>query len=201
MPDQNQPPSSQHQPVRQYSRAQKVWKVFLAYLTSMLFAFTGGNMTLPLLQRQLDEKYGLMHKDQVLELFVLGQAMPGVISLNAGILIGRVIAGWPAAFAAVAGCVLPAFFGMLLITFCYTLLSGLTFITGFVEGIRAASVAIILQTGVIILGKSKKIFYYLLAAAAFACTFFGGWNIVVVVILSGFAGVAREIVQSKKQVP
>ncbi|MEL7608684.1 MAG: chromate transporter [Bacillota bacterium] len=201
MPDRNQKPFCKYPPVEQRSCAQKVRQIFFAYVASMLFAFTGGNMTLPLLQRQLDDKYGLMHKDRVLEFNALGQTLPGVISLNVGILIGRSIAGWPGAFAAAAGCVLPAFFGMLIITFSYTLLSRLTFITGFIDGIRAASVAIILQTGILVLGMKKNAFYYLLAAAAFACTLFLGWNIVVVVLLCGFAGVVREIVKSKKQVP
>ncbi|MDL2327304.1 chromate transporter [Ruminococcaceae bacterium OttesenSCG-928-A11] len=183
------------------SRAKKVRQIFLAYLTSMLFAFTGGNMTLPLLQQQLDDKYKLLSRDKVLELFALGQALPGVISLNGGILIGRTIAGWPGAFAAVAGCVVPAFAGMMIITFGYVLLSGLSVVAGFIGGIRAASVAIILQTSVTILGKTKGMFYALLAAAAFLCVFFLGWNIAIVVIACGFAGVVREFAQSGRAAP
>lgn len=179
------------------SRMRKAWQVFLAYFSSMLFAFTGGAMTLPLLQQQLAEKYRLLSGERVLELFALGQVLPGVVSLNAGLLIGREIAGWPGAIAAAAGCVLPAFFGMLLIALSYTVLSGLRFVAGFIEGVRAASVAIILQTVLAILGKQPHAFFYLLAALAFAGAFILKWNVVLVVIVCGLAGVVREVILCK----
>ena len=72
MPEHKQPVPEQQTPVDNRSKGRKVWCVFLAYLTSMLFAFTGGNMTLPLLQQQLDDKYHLLSRDKVLELFALG---------------------------------------------------------------------------------------------------------------------------------
>lgn len=179
------------------SRTRKAWQIFLAYLSSMLFAFTGGSMTLPLLQQQLTDKYSLISRERVLELFSLGQVLPGVISVNAGILIGRDIAGWPGAIAAMAGCVLPAFFGMLLITLSYTFLNQLSFISGFIDGIRAASVAIILQTGITILKKPANYFPWSLAAFAFVATVFLGWNVVLVVIGCGLVGVIREFIQGK----
>lgn len=190
-----EPVSKMLQPER--SRLRKAWHVFLAYVSAMLFAFTGGSMTLPLLQQQLTDKYGLISRERVLELFSLGQVLPGVISVNAGILIGRDIAGWPGAIAAMAGCVLPAFFGMLLITLSYTVLSRLRFIAGFIDGIRAASVAIILQTGIAILRKPPNYFPWLLAAVAFVATVFLGWNIIFVIVGCGLAGVVREIIQGK----
>ena len=90
---------------------------------------------------------------------------------------------------------------MLVITFSYMLLSGLTFVAGFIDGFRPASVAVILQTGVAILGQSKGLFHYLLAAAAFLCVFFLGWNIAMVVIVCGFSGVAREFARSRRPAP
>ncbi len=175
---------------REKSKAQKTREVFLAYIKTMLFAFTGGSMTLPLLQQQLSDKYGLLSREKVLENQALGQALPGVISLNAGILNGRAICGWPGAFVAVLGCVLPAFFGMLLITFAYGFLSGLSFIGGAIAGIRAVSVAIILSAG-ITAARGRGAFGLMLAAAAFATTFFLGWNIILVMIGCGLVGVAR----------
>ena len=187
-------------PAHERTRAQKVWQIFYAYISVMLFAFTGGNMTLPLLQQQLDNKYGLMDRDKVLELFVLGQSLPGVIALNGGILIGRAIAGWPGALAAVAGCVIPAFGGMMLITLSYAVLSGLTFIAGFIDGIRAASVAIILHTGATILKKTAGAFGWALALFSFVATLFFKWNVVAVVVGCGCAGVVREWLLARRQV-
>ena len=173
------------------SRKQKAKEVFISYIKSMLFAFTGGNVTLPLLQQQLADKYGLMTRDEVLENHALGMALPGVISLNIGILNGRQIAGWLGVFAAVAGILAPAFFGMLLITLSYSLLSALPFIASFIGGIRVASVAIILTNAIAIIGKNKTLFALILVALSFVTTCFLKWNIVIVILLCGMAGVLR----------
>lgn len=178
-------------PKTQKTKPQRVWQLFLAYLKSMLFAFTGGSMTLPLLQQQLSDRYGLMSREEVLENFALGQALPGVISLNTGILIGRAVAGWAGAFAAMAGCLLPAFFGMLFITFSYGFLEGLSWVSGVIGGIRAAGVAVILSNAVVILGANRGLFPWLLAAAALFTTLVLGWNILLVVLLCGGAGAVR----------
>ncbi|NLW78205.1 MAG: chromate transporter [Ruminococcaceae bacterium] len=174
------------------SRARKTRELLYAYLKTMAFAFTGGSATLPLLIQQLTEKYKLIDRDKLIEYFALGQALPGVISLNAGILIGREVAGWPGALAAIAGCVLPAFFGMLLITLTYTFISGWGFISGVIGGIRAASIALILYNAILIMGMSKNVFYVVLALLAFVCVFFLGWNVIIVILLCGAAGVLRR---------
>lgn len=184
---------------REKSKARKVWEIFLAYIKAMAFAFTGGYMALPLLQQQLGDRYKLMSRDKVLENYVLGQVIPGVISLNSGILIGRQIAGWAGALAAVAGCVLPAFFGMLVLALSYSFVAGIPAITGAIGGIRAASIAIILTNAVGILKDAKTAFYACIAIAAFVTTFFFGWNIVLVIILCGLCGVARVWWQGRRE--
>ena len=174
------------------SNRRKVWEIFLAYIQSMLFAFTGGNITLPLLQQLIGDRYKLASRERVFELFALGQATPGVISLNVGIMLGREIAGWPGALAAVAGCVLPAFVGMLVITATYTYISRLAFVQSIIGGIRAASVAIILQTGIVILSAQKRAFSFFLAACAFVAVFILEYNVILIVLLCGLAGAMRE---------
>ncbi len=177
----------------------RVWQIFKAYITSMIFAFTGGLMTLPLLQQQLADKYELTTRDKVLEYFALSQTIPGVISLSNAILIGREIAGWAGAFAAMAGCLLPAFFGMLLITITYSFISEIKWVYGIINGIRAASVAVIFSNALILIGDNKTAFGLTVALIAFVTTFFFGWNILLVVILCGFASVIRQLFLQRAQ--
>ena len=179
------------------SKKQKVWEVFLAYLRSMLFAFTGGSMTLPLLQNELDNRYHLMDKDKVLEYFAIGQALPGAISLNVGILIGRDIAGWPGAFAAAAGVVFPAFFGMLFIVFSYSFLSRFPFINGFIAGVRAASVAIIFSNAISIIQTSKNNASYILIVFSLFVTLVLKWSMLATIFICGFTGVIMVWVKKK----
>ncbi len=181
------------------SKARILWEIFFSYLKSMLFAFTGGNVTLPLLQQQLGDRYHLIEKDQVLEYFALGHTLPGVISLNSGIMIGRHIAGWPGAIAAAAGTILPALCGMLFIAFSYGFVSGFPAVQGAINGIRAASIAIILYNAILIIGTAKGAFSILLAVVACFTTLVLGWNIVLVVLLCGLAGVVRVALLKRKE--
>lgn len=179
-------------------RRQICWEIFKAYMKAMAFAFTGGNVTLPILQQQLDDKYHLISRDDVLENYALGSSLPGVLSLNTGILIGRRLAGWPGAIAAAAGNILPAFFGMLIIAFSYSILSEIPIISGAISGIRAASVGIILTNAIAICGKAKGAFAICLVALAFITTLFLKWNIVVVILLCGAAGTIRALTLAKR---
>lgn len=179
------------------SRNQKVREIFAAYFFSMLFAFTGGYATLSLLQQQLDDKYHLISREKALELFALGQALPGVLSLNAGIMTGRYIAGWPGGIAAAAAIILPAFLGMLFISLSYKWVSGIRYVQGAIEGIRSASVALILTNAASIIGLAKRPFEWILVIFAFIATMFFGWNILFVILLCGVAGVARVAWQRK----
>ena len=179
------------------TNAQKAKELFFAYFTSMLFAFTGGNVVLPLIQEKLADKYNLLSREKTLEYFALAQSLPGVISISASILIGRDVAGWLGAFAAVAGSVVPAFFGMLFITLSYTVLSQLQFIYSAIGGIRAASVAIILVNAFEIAGGAKTTGDWLIVAFALIATLVLGWNILLVVLLCGGIGALR-LVRKKK---
>lgn len=177
-----------------------MWEIFSVYFKSMLFAFTGGSVTLPILQQQLDDKYHLIDKDKVLEYFAVGQAIPGVISLNAGIMIGRDICGWPGAFAAFFGIALPAFFGMLIVTLAYSLINELDWIKGTINGIRAASIAIIMSNGINIAKKSKYKWEFTLMAFSFLAVIILDWSILTVILLSGFIGIVRVLYRKYKGV-
>lgn len=185
-------------PAPEKSRARKAWQIFLSYIKSMLFAFTGGSVTLPLLQQQLADKYGLISREQTVSYFALAQTIPGVISVNMGVLCGMHIAGPLGAVAAVAGTLLPAFFGMLLITLSYSALSAIPVITGVIGGIRAASVAIILLNAITIMEGAKDPFHWVLVAGAFFTTLVLGWNILLVILGCGILGVLRTARAARK---
>lgn len=170
-----------------------MYEIFIVYFKAMLFAFTGGHVTLPIIQQEFDEKYKLIDKDKVLEYFAIGQAIPGVISLNAGIMIGRDICGWPGAFAAALGIVLPAFLGMLLVTTAYTFINEINWIKGAIKGIRAASIAIIMYNAFLIAKKGKHKWEFTLMTFSFFAVLGLKLSVLSVIIISGFIGIMRAL--------
>lgn len=178
---------------------QIMWQIFTVYFKAMLFAFTGGNVTLPILQEQLDDKYNLINKDTLLEYFAIGQALPGVISLNSGIMIGRHICGWPGAIAAALGTILPAFFSMLLVTLTYSYINDLQWINGAINGIRAASIAIIMYNSITIAKKGKHKWEFTLMILSFIVVLIFNWSILTVILLSGLIGVLLVLINKYRR--
>lgn len=179
------------------TNARKSWELFITYFTSMLFAFTGGNVTWALVQDKLADKYHLMDKEKSLEYYALGQSLPGVLSLNAAILIGRDVAGWPGALAASLGNIVPAFFGMLIIALSYTSLSKMQFISSAISGIRAASIAIILVNAIDITGRAKSATDWMIVVFALLSTLVLKWNILIVILICGFFGAVQTAIKQK----
>ena len=172
----------------------------MTYFSAMLFAFTGGNMTWPLVQQKLEYKYKLMDREKSLEYFALGQSLPGILSLNTAILIGREVAGWAGGIAAAMGNIVPAFFGMLIMAVSYTAVSRLEIINSLIGGIRAASIAVIFVNALATMQRAKSKADILLVAFALAATLLLGWNILLVVGICGVLGVVKHaVIKYRKQ--
>lgn len=185
---------------KKYTTMQKAWIIFKVYFKSMIFAFTGGSVTMPIIRQQLGEHYGLLDEDEILELFALGQALPGTISINTGVLIGRTIAGFPGAIAATLGSVLPAFVGMLFIAITYNYISKYTWIQKFINGVRAASVAVIFFNAIEILKTVKYKWEIIIAVFSFIALVFFHIHILVVVLVSGLLGIILTLVKKRRSV-
>lgn len=182
------------------SKKQKCRELFMTYFSAMLFAFTGGNMTWPLVQQKLEYKYKLMDREKSLEYFALGQSLPGILSLNTAILIGREVAGWAGGIAAAMGNIVPAFFGMLIMAVSYTAVSRLEIINSLIGGIRAASIAVIFVNALATMQRAKSKADILLVAFALAATLLLGWNILLVVGICGVLGVVKHaVIKYRKQ--
>ncbi|MDR1067211.1 MAG: chromate transporter [Clostridiales bacterium] len=167
------------------SGAQKLKELFIVFFTSMLVSFAGGQMVLPMIKDRLCKKYGLLSEDKILEDFALGQSLPGIVSLNAGLLIGRRVAGALGAAVVAFAVIFPAFCTMLLIALAYDFINGVSFIEGAINGVRAASVAIIFIIALDIVRRSSGAFKWVIIVFAFAAPFFFNMNIILVIIISG----------------
>lgn len=184
--------------MKEKSKLRKCWQLFVAFGTSMLFAFTGGSVTWPLVAQRLEHKYRLLDEEKTYGYFALGQSLPGVISLNGALLIGRSVAGWAGGLAAAAGVILPAFVGMLVIALSYTALMRLHFVTAAIQGIRAASIAIILGNAMTLAGLAQNAGDVALIAFAFVATLILGWGMIPVILLCGGLGVLRLWLQERR---
>jgi chromate transporter len=114
----------------------------------MAFAFTGGLAAMPILLFEISQKHKLIPEDEYMDIVALSTSMPGIIGVNNAMLTGMRIAGPQGAFAAVFSTVMPAYLSMVVVVFLFQQLPRSAVVMGAINGVRAVSVAILLDTGI-----------------------------------------------------
>ena len=78
-------------------------ELYICFLRIGCINFGGGYAMLPVLQKDLEEKKGLVTTEELMDYFAIGQCTPGIIALNVSAFIGYKKKGIAGAAAANAG--------------------------------------------------------------------------------------------------
>ncbi len=126
--------------------------LFLAFARVGGFTFGGGYAMLPMLQKELVEKYGWTTEEELMDYYAIAQCTPGVIAVNVATLIGRKRKGIIGGIVATSGVVFPSFVIISIIAAVLNNFADLPIVKNAFIGIRACVCALILDA-VIKLGK------------------------------------------------
>lgn len=144
---------------------------------------------LPVIEKDVVEKYKLLERDDFLEYATLSQTLPGVIAVNCACFTGKRVAGLPGMLAASFGAVFPAFVLMLAATIAMQYIPQSGPVMGAMQCIRAASAALILSAAFTLGAKNiKTAFSVLVMLAAFASVIFLHLATPMVIVAAGVAG-------------
>ena len=167
----------------------KLWPLFLIFMKAGTFTFAGGLAMLPLIEKDVVEKYKLLPREDFLEFATLAQTLPGVIAVNCASFVGKKTAGFIGMLVAVLGATLSAFILMLLATILLQIIPMEGAIAGAFKGIRAASAALILAAA-FTLGKFniKSPFSIGVMLVSFVLVLFFNVNILLVIVGAGLVG-------------
>ncbi len=83
-------------------------KLFVIFFRMGAVCFGGGYVLLPIIKREIVEKYGYATEDEVADYFAVGQCTPGVIAANVATFIGHKQKGILGSIAATLGFVTPS---------------------------------------------------------------------------------------------
>ncbi len=123
----------------------KYLKLFLIFARIGGFTFGGGYAMLPLLQREVVEKYGWATEEELMDYYAVGQCTPGIIAVNVATFIGQKLYGIPGGIIATLGVVAPS---VVLITVIAALIQNFfdnPYVIHALGGIRAVVCALIAQ--------------------------------------------------------
>ena len=65
----------------------KLIQLYVSWFKMGLFTFGGGYAMLPMIQKEVIEKYHWATEDEVMDYYAIGQCTPGVIAVNTSCLL------------------------------------------------------------------------------------------------------------------
>ncbi|MDR0139024.1 chromate transporter [Metabacillus idriensis] len=93
----------------------KQWNIFIAFFRSGMLGFGGGPSTIPLVHREVVERFKWMNDDEFSDVLALGNTLPGPIATKMAGYIGYRIGGYAGMLNAVIATALPTVILMILL--------------------------------------------------------------------------------------
>lgn len=164
-------------------------KLFLIFAKIGAVTFGGGYAMLPILQREIVEKYKWADEDELLDYFAIGQCTPGIIAVNTATFIGHKNKGVLGGIFATLGVIAPSIVIITIITAFIRNFAELPVVIHAFNGIRIC-VCVLILNAVLKLAKTALVDAW--SAAIFVSVFLLAavfdFSAVLLVILAGAVG-------------
>lgn len=182
------------------SGPQILWKLFLSNLYISAFTFGGGFVIVTFMKRKFVDELHWLGEEEMLDLTALAQSSPGAIAVNAAILIGWRMGGFPGMMISILGTILPPMIILSVISLFYMAFAANRYVALVLKGMQAGVAAVILDV-VWELGskivQEKSILSVMIMAAAFAATFFFEVNVILIILAAALIGIVRVLWQRR----
>ncbi|CAM3542931.1 chromate transporter [Marinicrinis lubricantis] len=120
-----------------------LFQLFLSFLKIGPISFGGGYSVMPLIEREVVKRRGWMKEEEMGEVFVVAQTVPGAIAINSAAFIGYRLSGVLGAIAAALGMLVPTFVIVMALSIFYIQFEHIAAVQAAFKGIGASVVAMI----------------------------------------------------------
>jgi len=164
-------------------------KLFLSFAYIGLFTFGGGIAMLPMFQRELVEKQKWLTEKEMVDLFSIGQCLPGIIAANTAIFVGYKTKGVLGGIVAALGVIVPSVTIVLIVAMLITNLADYPIVQRAFAGLRVC-VSVLIINAVLKLRKHSIIDWpsALICAIVFVLAVFAFLPIPILIITAGICG-------------
>ncbi len=165
-------------------------ELFIAFFKIGLFTIGGGYAMLPMLRREVVEKYKWASDEEMMDYFAIGQSTPGIIAINTATFIGYKKKGILGGIFATLGVVFPSWIIIIGIALFYNQFSSNPYVESAFTGIRVVVIVLILNA-VIRMGKKaiKNWYSLLIFITAFVFVAFINVSAIYVILAAGILGI------------
>lgn len=168
-------------------------KLFMIFFRVGAFTFGGGYAMVPIIQKEIVEKEGLIDSEDFLDIIAVAQSLPGAIAVNTSVFVGYKLVGMLGAAAALLGTVLPSLIVIIILAIFYNQIKDLASVQMFFQGVRPAIVALIFMSAIKLSKSIKKVYFnYAMMFFAFIGIIFLNIHPIFVIIGCAIAGLLHK---------
>jgi chromate transporter len=120
-----------------------LWQLFYSFSKVGIFGFGGGPSFVPLIQEEVVEVQKWLTKEEFLDAYAFGNALPGPIATKLAGFVGYKVAGWPGATMGLLGMTVPTILAMVLLFSLYLRYRNNPAIENFLKGVRPVVIALL----------------------------------------------------------
>ena len=173
--------------------------IFMVFFKMGAVTFGGGYAMLPILRREIVQKYKWMDEEKVMDFYAISQGLPGIIAINVAVFIGYTRQKARGAVAAALGMVTPSVIIISFIAMCLSNFQDNEYVRYFLSGVSVCVCALILDAVISMWKKGvKDSFGIILFTLMFICMTFTSISPILLVILSALSGIGfRYIIRRK----
>lgn len=174
-------------------------KLFWAFIKVGGLTFGGGYAMLPILQKDIVEKYGWASEEEVMDYYAMAQCLPGIIMVNTSTFIGRKVKGVRGGIVAALGSTFPSLVIITIIAMCLSAFAHYQVVQDAFAGIRVC-VVILIVNAVVKLWKSAIADWKCLVIIFLpicALSLFTDVSPVLLVVAAALAGIIISLLGSK----
>lgn len=176
--------------MNRFKKMKLLWSLFFTFMKISPFSFGGGYAMIPLLERAVTEKKKWAKKEDITDVLVMAQTVPGSIAVNTATFIGYRLAGLSGAVVGTLGIVTPTFIIIVLLAALFLNFQHNPIVAAALMGIRPAIVALIIYAAIKI-GKTAifDIKTLIFAVISLILFLFVHMHPIVILVAGGLGGI------------
>ena len=165
-------------------------QIFVVMFRIGATTFGGGLVMIPQMSREYADRRGWVSREELLDLYAVAQSLPGVIAVNASILVGYRIAKVRGAAAAVLGAVLPSLLILMAVAVGYDRFIGNPAVLGALRAVRGCVIALLFCVTADMRKQAlaDRAFSVAVAIAALLLAFLTPLNVIWIILGGALAG-------------
>ena len=167
------------------------WKLFKSTFIISAFTIGGGFVIISLLKAKFVDEYKWLDDKEALNLVAIAQSAPGIMAVNAAIIIGYKLAGLAGSLTAILATVLPPLFTLSVVACSYDIFASNEYVQLLLKGMQCGATAIIINVAIDLLKKELKkklAIPLLIIVGTFVANYFFDVNLMYAILVDAMLG-------------